>query len=281
MPDERALDDLVEAVRGTARREIMPRFRRLSPGAIATKSGPHDLVTEADLAAEAALSRDIARILPQAAVIGEERVARDPAALDELAEAELAVIVDPIDGTANFAAGLALFGLIVAVVARGETVFGLLYDPVMDDWVVARRGAGAWLEGAGRGASRLSTGGTSRMQGSTGLVPLNALGPERRAPVMARFEAAGQVQDLRCSCHDYRLLATGEADFMVSVALNPWDHAAGQLVVQEAGGWSTVGGDRPYSPLLRQGCMVAACTQRLGAEVSRVYFPDRPRLAHV
>lgn len=280
MLDDRTTEDLIDAVRDTARREIMTRFRRLSPDMIATKSGPHDLVTEADIAAERALECSIAQILPRATVIGEERVSREPAALDRLAEAELCVILDPVDGTANFAAGLALFGMIVAVIARGETVLGLLYDPVVDDWILARRGEGAWLAGAGRAPTRLSSSGAWQVAHSTGLVPLNSLPPGQRASVLARFESAGQVLDLRCSCHDYRLLATGEADFMVSSGLNPWDHAAGQLVVQEAGGWSAVGGDTPYSPLMRQGSMVAAGTEQLGVEVSEACFPGRRRLAH-
>lgn len=280
MMDDRALDDLIEAVRETARREIMPRFRRLSPGAISIKSGPHDLVTEADLAAETRLSGHLRQILPAATVIGEESVAQDPARLDRLAEADLAVILDPIDGTANFAEGLALFGLIVAVVAKGETVFGLLYDPVMDDWVRARRGEGAWMAGADRAALRLTVSAREEITGATGLVPLNAVHPAQRSDAMSRFEAAGQLQDLRCSCFDYRLLAAGQADFMVSTSLNPWDHAAGQLVVREAGGWSAVEGLRPYSPLMRHGRMVAAGTSVLGLDIANRHFVHERRTAH-
>ena len=133
---------LIEAVRDAARTEILPRFRNLSADQIDTKSGPDDLVTVADRAAEARLTAAAQKLLPGALVVGEEGVAEDPAILDRFAEAELAVVIDPVDGTWNFANGLANFGVILAVVEGGRTIFGLLYDPVMDDWITATPGAG-------------------------------------------------------------------------------------------------------------------------------------------
>ena len=100
---------IVEAVRRVAVAEILPGFRALAPGDIDTKSGPEDLVTPYDRAAERALATALGAILPGALFVGEESVDADPGLLDRLAAAELAVIVDPIDGTGNYAAGLAVF----------------------------------------------------------------------------------------------------------------------------------------------------------------------------
>ena len=135
---------LIALVRRVAKSEILPRFRRLPDSDIRSKSAPDDLVTEADERAEAAMSAAVAQMMPEALVIGEEAVSADPTILAGLAEAERAVIIDPVDGTWNFAKGLATFGVVLAVAERGETVFGLLYDPVMDDWVMANRGGGTW-----------------------------------------------------------------------------------------------------------------------------------------
>ncbi len=77
--------------------------------------------------------------------IGEESVAADPALLERLSGADLAVIVDPIDGTFNYASGLPLFGVMASVVAGGETVAGIIYDPMGNDWVIAEKGSGAWF----------------------------------------------------------------------------------------------------------------------------------------
>lgn len=95
----------VDIVRAAAKSEILPRFRRLRPEDVRVKSAPDDLVTEADLAAEDAISTALARDFPDVLILGEEAVASDPALLDRLPQAELAFVIDPVDGTWNFAAG--------------------------------------------------------------------------------------------------------------------------------------------------------------------------------
>ena len=85
----------------------MPRFRNLSEADIRQKTSATDLVTEADEAAERWIARECRSLAPDALFLGEESVAADPALLDRLDDAELAIVVDPVDGTANFAAGRA------------------------------------------------------------------------------------------------------------------------------------------------------------------------------
>ncbi|MEM9972287.1 MAG: inositol monophosphatase family protein, partial [Pseudomonadota bacterium] len=101
---------LIEAVRQIAREEILPRFRALRPADIATKSRDDDLVTVADRAAEARLTEATQDILPGVVVVGEEAVAEEPSRRDALADAATCLIIDPVDGTWNFAHGLATFG---------------------------------------------------------------------------------------------------------------------------------------------------------------------------
>ena len=94
---------ILETVRDAARREIMPRFRALSEADINTKSAPDDLVTAADLAAEALITAQLGRAFPDALILGEEAVAANPSLRDQLADAEMAIIIDPVDGTWNYA----------------------------------------------------------------------------------------------------------------------------------------------------------------------------------
>ena len=110
--------------------EIMPRFRNLGAGDVRMKTEAIDLVTEADEAAERLIKARLAEVAPEVLFIGEESAAADPALLAHLAGAELAVVVDPIDGTFNYAAGMPLFGVMAAVVAGGETIAGNIYDPM-------------------------------------------------------------------------------------------------------------------------------------------------------
>jgi fructose-1,6-bisphosphatase/inositol monophosphatase family enzyme len=92
---------------------------------------------------------------PGSVVIGEESTHREPALLQTIADAELAFIVDPIDGTKNFASNLPLFGVMAAVTIRGEIIAGVIHDPVCRDWAYAVRGGGAWAEQEGcNGSSR-------------------------------------------------------------------------------------------------------------------------------
>src|SRR5690606_38572061 len=123
--------------------EIMPRFRRLDDGTIKTKSGAFDLVTEADFGAERVITAAIKAHRPDYLVIGEEAVAANPKLLETSLEDRIVIYVDPVDGTANFAGGLPLFAVMAAVVENGETVAGVIYDPVGDDVVMAERGCGA------------------------------------------------------------------------------------------------------------------------------------------
>jgi fructose-1,6-bisphosphatase/inositol monophosphatase family enzyme len=103
-----------------------------------------DVVTVADREAELFLGEGLTKILPEAALVGEEAAHADPALLDRLGDA-LCWIVDPLDGTNNFAAGKPPFGVMVALAEAGETVAGWIYDPLSGRLCHAHRGEGAWL----------------------------------------------------------------------------------------------------------------------------------------
>ena len=158
---------IANLLRDAAQTEVMPRFRRLSKDDIRTKTEPTDLVTEGDEAAERFIRREIAALLPNAQFIGEESVAADLALLDTLSDADLAVVVDPIDGTSNFVAGVPLFGVMAAIARKGETVAGILYDPFADDFVLAEKGGGAFTVGADGNRQPIS-GSRSRATGAHG-----------------------------------------------------------------------------------------------------------------
>src|SRR5260221_15994 len=138
-----------------ARTEIMPRFRKLAPAQIRQKSSTFDLVTEADEAAEAVIETALTAAFPGAVIIGEESTHKTPALLDTIADAELAFIVDPVDGTKNFAAHLPLFGVMAAVTARGEVISGVIPDPGWRHLASALRGgAGRFAEPIGEAAAQ-------------------------------------------------------------------------------------------------------------------------------
>lgn len=261
------IDNLIEVVRTAGRLNIMPYFRNLSPQSVQTKLNAKDLVTDADRAAELAIAAAVAKILPDAVIVGEEAVAEQPNILKAIGKAETTVIIDPIDGTSNFVSGLAVFGTILSVVRNGETIFGLLYDPVSDDWIYGIHGGGAYYASDEITPRLIAPRSARPFSEAKGFLPLDSYSPADRSASVRAFESVYQIHDIRCSCHEYRLLASGHADFLRSCTLNPWDHAAGVLVLQEVGGWARVEGVAPYTPMLTSGNMLAASCAEVGERV--------------
>jgi fructose-1,6-bisphosphatase/inositol monophosphatase family enzyme len=142
--DALRIDAILAQVAAT---EIMPRFQTLAAHQVKQKSSSFDLVTEADEAAEQAISNELRSAFPGCVIIGEEAAAKDQAILRKIADADLAFIVDPIDGTRNFVAGLPLFGVMIAATIRGEVVFGAIHDPVCADTALRSKARGPGLKG--------------------------------------------------------------------------------------------------------------------------------------
>ncbi|MCK0167907.1 inositol monophosphatase [Jannaschia sp. S6380] len=261
---------IVEAVRAVAAAEILPRFRNLSGEDIDAKAAFDDLVTVADRAAEDALTARIHAILPGDTVVGEEAVAEDRALLDRVGQGRV-TIIDPIDGTWNFAHGIANYGVIVAVVEDGVTVWGLLYDPSFDDWIVAHRGQGAWFHRAGR---------SRRLSVDTADVPFDHqrgnlggyLYPKAHQPALAALTPMfRRANSMGASLHEYRQLALGGSDFCLNGMLNVWDHAAGVLILQEAGGMSRLLDGTEYRPTMTEGRLLNARTEMLWHQLAATF----------
>ncbi len=261
---------IVQAVRDVAAAEILPRFRNLGDGDIDAKAAFDDLVTVADKAAEDALTARIHTILPGDTVVGEEAVAEDRSLLDRVGQGRV-TILDPIDGTWNYAHGIANYGVITAVIEDGVTVWGMLYDPSFDDWIVAARGAGSWFHRGGK-SRRLSTAQDDtpydRLRGNTGgyLYPL-AVQPALAAttPLFRRANSMG------ASLHEYRMLVLGGSDFCLNGMLNVWDHAAGVLILQEAGGVSRLLDGSEYHPTMTEGRLLNARSEGMWQQLATTF----------
>ncbi len=247
-----------EILTDAGRAEIMPRFARVRDLAVRQKTSAFDIVTEADEAAEQVIGAALRRAFPTATIIGEEASAADPTLLDGLATADLAFLVDPIDGTKNFAAALPLFGTMIAATVRGEIVFGAIHDPVCGDTAVALRGGGAWLEGAGGSRLALKVAPPVAVDRMDAILGTNFLPEPLRTRVNVNRATLGMTSWLRCAAHEYRLAAAGHCHLLLYNKLMPWDHAAGWLLHREAGGWSAHFDGSPYQPTNRTGGLLCA-----------------------
>ncbi|MEM8788246.1 MAG: inositol monophosphatase [Pseudomonadota bacterium] len=251
-------DTLLDILRTAARAHILPRFRALEDAQTSQKTSPMDLVTIADTAMEHAVTQAVATRFPDWTVIGEEAVFDDPGLLDRVASAPKALILDPIDGTWNFAHGLPLFAVLAAVTEAGETRLGVIYDPLNDDAFVARPGQGAWRIAPDGRRTRLRTRPATPLEQMVGLAGLHMFPAPirgRLAPALVDFASVGSY---RCSAYEYRAAAQGAIDFMLSAHLKPWDHAAGVLIHAEAGGFARLLDDTPYRPTRHEGRILIA-----------------------
>jgi len=245
-------------IREAALAEIMPRFRSLTEGQIRQKSSATDLVTDADEAAERLLTIRLKETFPGCAVIGEEATAADPSLLNHIAEPELLFILDPVDGTANFAAGLPLFGVMASVVSRGEVIAGLIYDPMGQDWAIARRGEGAWFESLNGQRRDMQVAKAVPLNEMVGGVSWGYLEEPLRSTICTNMAQISASASLRCAAHEYRLVASGHTHFVLYNKLMPWDHAAGWLIHREAGGYSARFDGSAYKPALYTGGLLCA-----------------------
>ena len=227
MPDTQ--EDLLAVAHEAARAagaELVSRFGRVQAD-VRTKSGPTDLVSEADLAAERAIRSVLSARRPDDTVIGEEGGAVE-------GSGDLRWVVDPLDGTVNFLFGIPLFAVSVACEDAAGVVAGVVLDPVRDEcFAASRSAAGATLNGG-------AISGSKRDELSTAMVATgftyDASVRSRQAELAARVIPA--VRDIRrcgAAALDLCWTACGRFDAFYERGLNAWDMAAGALICSRAG----------------------------------------------
>lgn len=243
------LDDLSTIARNAAEKIIMPRFGRLSNEDIRTKTSPSDLVTVADILSEDYITEELGRLLPQALLIGEERCCTQSACLDEAGQAPLAVTIDPIDGTANYAAGLPVFGVMLAVLEYGVPVASIIHDPVTASSAMALLGEGAWMEDRSGGITSLKVAKPfTHIEEVTGKIAWRTLPVDDAEQADRCLRAMTGLWDLRCAAHEYRMVAGGHGQVLAYSRTCLWDHCPGWLLMHEAGAYGARLNGAPYHP---------------------------------
>lgn len=243
------------AIRDVAQTIVMPLFRNLSKGDIRQKR-PGDYVTTADLESERALDAALRQLLPGSVVVAEEAVSADRSVLDRL-EGEAPVwVIDPIDGTANYAAGRTPFAIMVGLVERKVLQAGWIYLPVDDTMASAVRGEGALFNGASHTIRPDDD--IARMHGIFH-IPHQ---PGRRRDRATRLASLLRSHHrIRCVGADYVDLLTGRTQVALFNRMTPWDHAAGMLIFRESGGTAAKLDGSPYVPVMQEDPVLLAPTQ--------------------
>ena len=226
------IDAVSALVREAAETAIRPRFGRLADSDVSFKS-PGDPVTIADRESEKLLTEGLTALLPGSVVVGEEAAADDPELLGRAAGGGDVWVVDPLDGTKNFAAGHGPFAVMVALLRGGAPVAGWILDVLSDTLAVAEAGGGAYLAGE-LTRTRVDDPPAGELRGA---IALTYLPDDLKAQVTARSSALGAVlPPLHCAGEEYPSIVGGRQDFVLFWRTLPWDHAPGALLVREAGG---------------------------------------------
>lgn len=264
--------DVAALMRAVAGEVMLPRYRTLTAGEISEKS-PGEIVTCVDREAELCLRDGLDRLGTGARVIGEEACAETPALLDGVGRG-LVWLVDPLDGTANFARGEGAFGIMIALVADGDPVASWMLDPVNGRLCHAERGLGAWIDGR-----------PARAAAPRGR-PIAALATQfMAAHERTRVERAAQTRFAcepipRCAAESYPRLVSGRNQLALFQRILPWDHAAGVLFLIEAGGRATHWDGSPYRVGSSQAGLLAASSGPVWETGMKALSPALSTIGH-
>jgi fructose-1,6-bisphosphatase/inositol monophosphatase family enzyme len=215
--------------------------------------------------AEAKIAAELPKLMIGSRVIGEEAASLDPGMLEHLEEG-LVWLVDPLDGTANFAAGRSPFSLMVALLSAGDVIAAWMLDPLSGKMAIAERGGGAWVDGE-RVTTRCGSRGAAALRGAvfTGFMPAAVA-----EPILSRCHMIGEtLPGLMCCGAEYPAVALGMEDFALFWDTRPWDHAPGALFLLEAGGHVARPDGRDYRVSSGRGGLLAARCIDVWVDVQR------------
>lgn len=227
---------------------MLSAFRNRSGVPIHTFKGQHDYLTETDAAVERFVRERLAAAFPADMFVGEEThgtFGRD------------VWVVDPIDGTSNFARGVPHFCISIAFVRDGRIEIGVIYQPVLDEIHIARRGAGA-----SRNGEPIRVSGLTSMNEAIVEAGWSMRRPTEKyvALVDRLYKAGAQVRRAGSGTLGLAYVADGRSEAYCELHINAWDALAGLLLIEEAGGWTN---DFLANDGLRHGNPVLGCTPAL------------------
>jgi myo-inositol-1(or 4)-monophosphatase len=245
LPD---LQTLTQKIRDIAREEILPRFEHV--GFSVKQDG--SLLTEADLATNRRIRDCLYEYWPGIAFLSEEMELAEQQQC--LSEAGALWCLDPLDGTSNFAAGIPLFAVSLALFQQGEVVLALTYDPVRDEMFSAQRGQGAWLNG--RPLRCQSSG--FRLGNAVAIVDFKRL-PVRLRHALTEAPPYGSQRNLGSCVLEWAWMAANRGNLYLHGGMKLWDLAAGSLILAEAGGYAcTLQGEPVFTAALEPRSVVVS-----------------------
>jgi len=268
------MDKVTEIIREVSAAEIAPRFGQLDDADIDTKTHAMDLVTIADTEAERVLTRRLTDLLPGSRALGEEAAHEDPTLQERIfAGDDPFWIIDPVDGTKNFAHHKQPFRCMVGLYAGGETVAAWIVDPIEGAATVAELGSGTRY----RDQPVSVRSDITKASDAKGF--LISYARDRIRKHYGHLDFFADVAHYSCCGAEYEETARGAFDFCAYRTLKPWDHAPGTLLVREAGGYAryiTSDADNEYNANATAAGLLCASSEELWTEINEILKPLFP-----
>jgi myo-inositol-1(or 4)-monophosphatase len=257
---KKILIQLESIIKQHAAEQIMPRYNQVAYRFKQDGS----LVTQADSEMQKAMIASLKHYWPDYVALGEEMTKAEQLALLD-SDAKGLWVLDPLDGTSNFASGIPVFSVSIALVLNNEVVLGVIYDPNRNETFSAIKGEGAWLNGQPLECK------TDRelLKQCTAQIDFKRLTPDMRVCLIREHPYASQ-RNFGSGALDWCWLAAGRCQVNIHGGQQLWDYVAGQLILIEAGGYAkTFAGDAVFSKTLTPRSVMAAVSRPLFNELQK------------
>lgn len=252
---KKTLEQVETIIRNLAEQEIMPRYNRVAFEFKADGS----LVTEADTAMQGAVFEALKENWPEYALLGEEMTEQEQQYLLDSDDFQGLWVLDPLDGTSNFASAIPIFSVSLALIQNGEVQLGLIYDPVRKECFSALKGQGAWLNGR---KLKLHVE-KQELNQCIAQVDFKRLADSMASYLASEHPYASQ-RNFGSGALDWCWLAAGRSQLYIHGGQKLWDYVAGQLILSEAGGLAeTFDGEKIFKKQLIKRSVVASVNQVL------------------
>ncbi|GEA51733.1 inositol monophosphatase [Vibrio inusitatus NBRC 102082] len=231
------IDDVFKIIKNCSREIILQGLSTTSDIEINQKTSASDIATKDDREIERKLREALYRVFPTAVIIGEESVHDKPELLKKAEDSSLAIIIDPIDGTWHYAHGSNLVGVMLSILQNGECILGVIYDPLNDEFIYGVKGEGAYVITKNNITHRVAI--TNSLPNIGLCSPFHFKDINTRTSISKWMNNFDRVFSLSCSSFEYKMILNGGASFYLThESPKPWDHLAGVLIINEAGGYA-------------------------------------------
>lgn len=247
------LQVISDLVKQAAKEELLPRYNTV----VSQHKADGSIVTEADLAMQNRMQRELLTISPYSVLLSEEMTVKEQQ--EAINSSKLIWCLDPLDGTSNYASGIPYFAVSLSLIQDKEVIMGLVYDPIRDECFTAEKNMSAELNNKKIECAEVS----EKIDKAIAIIDLKRLNSDLSVKLVQQQPFASQ-RNFGASALDWCWLTVNRGQLYLHGKQNIWDYSAGHFIFQQAGGYAcTLDGESIFSHKLEGRSVVAAVNKPL------------------